>query len=331
MPGLKTIYSRDGTPITDIRATVVRSSLLNDFGEGVFNVATSSIKCRREVLEYGNFIVAQNDALDDWVGIIDTPRSWKAGFVEVHCFEVPYILQYRFAPLNTSLVGTPGVRFGNLLNYANQKEDTLIRPGIVTYEGTSITEVITDSVYSQLKKMQSENNHDWTCTPVITSGKLNIIMNWLEKAGGLTDLELSQGHNVLYGDAPLEESGELINAIEALPDSQDGGQAYYYQEETAYGLREARKTYSGYSDTTALFSAAKEDILKSREPAFATPLTVINVGNTFANIKLGNIVSYKYTNVGFDASGLGMSKFVRIEGFRFDENLETCELFTGKV
>jgi hypothetical protein len=96
-------------------------------------------------------------------------------------------------------------------------------------------------------------------------------------------------------------------------------------------LREFRNTFSGTTETTALQANAKAMVGRKKSADIATPLTVVNVGSTFANIRLGNIVKYKYTNVGFDDSGLGNSQFVRIEGFRFDEALGTCELFTGKV
>jgi len=65
MPGLKTIYTRDGTPIADVKASAVRSSLLNSYGEAVFYIATTSIKCRKEIMNYGNYIVIQHDSLPD--------------------------------------------------------------------------------------------------------------------------------------------------------------------------------------------------------------------------------------------------------------------------
>lgn len=336
MPGLKTIYSRDGTPITDVKASVVRSSLLNDIGEAIFYVATSSIKCRREVLEYGNYLYIQHDSLADWVGIIDTPRPWHHGYVEVHAFEVPYILQYRLTPLNSSLEGSPGEKFAKLLAIANGREDTLIRAGTVFTGGVSSQEIVSGSVYEHIKSIRQKANHDWICTPNIDAqGRLTIVMDWLEKAGVLTDLELSQGHNILYGDTPLEESGELINVVEAISDIQGGSPIFaVYQDDVmrqTIGLREMRATFSGITESAALSSNAKQMVDMKKLSDIATPLTAVNVGSTFLNIRNGNVASYKYTDVGFDGDGLGMSQFVKLMGYRFNESDGTCELFTGKV
>ena len=155
MPGLKTIYGRDGIPIADVRAAVIRSWLLNDIGEAIFSIATSSIKCRREVLGYGNYIVVQNDFLPDWVGIIDTPRTWHNGYVEVRAFEVPLILKYRLTPLNLTISGDAGSKVEQLISIANAKAETLIRPGSIYKNGIVSDEVLTGSVYDQIKKIRS--------------------------------------------------------------------------------------------------------------------------------------------------------------------------------
>jgi hypothetical protein len=332
MPGLKTIYARDGTPITDVRAAVVRSSLLNDIGEAVFRIDTRSSKCRRDVLEFGNYIYIQHDSLPDWVGIIDTPRTWSNGFVEVHAFEVPYILQYRLSPLNITISGAPGSKISQLLNFANAQEDTLIREGTIDQSGANTDEIINDSIYSHIKKIRENSNYESLFTPRVDDfGKLTIIMDWLPRVGVETDLEFAQGHNILYGDTPLEESGELINYVEGLSDELDTGVlSAVYKEETPYGLRAVRTVFSEVVDISTLTANANSMVQNKKEPDFSTALTAVNISNTFSNIRLGNIAKYKYTNVGFSDSALGMTRRVRIMGYRFDEAAGTCELFTGK-
>jgi len=105
---------------------------------------------------------------------------------------------------------------------------------------------------------------------------------------------------------------------------------YTYTETANYGVRVLRNVFTGAS-SDALADYAKQMVKAKKDASFSTPLTVLNVGNVFENTRLGNVMKYKYTNVGFDEAGLGASQYVRIEGFRFDEVLGTCELFTGKV
>jgi hypothetical protein len=336
MGGLKTIHARDGTPITDIKAAVVRSSLLNDIGEAIFQIPTSSIKCRREVLEFGNYLYVQNDKMPDWVGIIDTPRTWRSGAVEVHAYEVPFILNYRITPLNSTINGTPGELVNQLIGIANGDEDTLIRPGSIFAGGVSAPEVLTDTVYAHIKGIQSYSNHDWICTPVIgNNGMLTIQLDWVEKSGVVTDIELSQGKNILYGDTPLDEAGELLNFVHALTDQQGENPETLTQTDAVsrarYGLRAARRDYITATASGSLITSANALLMRQKDPDISTPLTVVDKGSVFKSVRLGNIMKYKYTNVGFDNDGLGWSDYVRIMGYRFDEAANTVELFTGKI
>ena len=336
MPGLKTIYTRDGTPIADVKASAVRSSLLNSYGEAVFFIATTSIKCRKEILNYGNYIVIQHDSLPDWVGILDTPRPWHHGYVEVHAFEVPYILQYRTTPLNAMLTGTPGELFSQLLAIANGQDDTLLREGVVFSGGMVTDRQVNNSVYVHIKEIREQNNLDWACTPIVDgAGRLTVVFDLLERAGVDTDLELSQGHNILHGDMPLEESGEIINSVDAVTDGQeDGVLNFIYRDEQSIkeiGLRIVRESFSGITDLPSLASVAKAFVDKRKISSIATPLTAVNVGQTFSNIRNGNVASYRYTDVGFTDDRVGISEKVRIQGWRYDETEDTCELFTDKV
>lgn len=331
MPGIKTIYNKDGIPLTDIRTAAIRSWLLNDIGEAIFLVDTQSVKCKREYLEFGNWIVIQHNKLPDWVGMIDTPRIWHNRYVEVHAFEAPYLLKYRYSPLNETITGSPGEKFKTLLGYANGQGNTLIKPGVVSLNGASSDEIISDSVYTSIKNICTNNSKEWLCTPAIdTAGKLSINMDFVDKTGIQTDLELSQGFNVLYGDIPLEESGELLSSVEAVSDVTESGViTETYTENTTFGKRVARIQFPGITDSQALLSFAKSTVQKQKTPTINTPLTCVDVGSTFENIGLGNTIKYKYTNIGFDGDELGQTNSVRIYGFRFDEVYNTCEIFTG--
>jgi len=335
MPGLKTIYTPDGYAVADIKAAVTRSSLLNEVGEAVFAIPTSSVKCREDVLRFGNFLYCKNDSLADWVGVIDTPRTWKSGYVEVHAFEVPFLLQYRLPLLNQIVSGTPGERFTALITSANSKTDTLLRAGTVSTAGVTGTEVLTDTIYSQLKSLSTIHGFDWICSPVIdASGRLSITIDWMQKGGVETDLELSQGHNIMYGDTPLEEAGELINFVEGTSTIEGETSAQIvasYGENAPFGLREKRVAFDGITEITTLQYNCTQQVKAGINPTYGTPLTAINIGSTFRNIRLRNIARYRYNNVGFTGGGLGFTGNVRIEGYMFNEAVGTCELFTGQV
>lgn len=331
MAGIKTLFSKSGAPLTDLRASVVRSSMLNSFGDAVFNVVTMSSKCKREFLDYGNYIVVQHGSLPPWVGVIDTPRVWHSSYVEIHAYEPLFLLQYRFAPQGTTLTGTPGMKMLTLLNHANTQGETLIRAGNIYSGGVSFDEVVSDDIASQMLKIAKEHDMYILFKPVIGSnGSLTIVMDFVASVGVVTPVELKQGKNLQFGDIPFEESGELVNMIEGMTDGTDAVSTYLYTEPASYGVRAKRIVYNGVIDS-GLPDIVSKDVRNNKEPVFSTPLTVLDVGNTFANVGLGNIMAYKYSSVGFEGNGLGVSKQIRIEGYRFDELAGTCELMTRKV
>lgn len=330
MAGLKTIYNLQGLPITDFKSTAVWSSLLNDVGEAVFYIATNGIKCKRNYLEFGNYVVLQHDKLPDWVGIIDTPRIWHSGYVEVHAFELPFLLKYRLLPLGLTVNATPGDKFKSLIDHANSSFDTLLRIGDVSSGGSVVSETFTLDVFSHIKNLATDNNYEWVCSPQFDGvGRLTVKIDFSKRTNIPTGLVLQQGKNMQYGDTPLEESGELINSIEAML---EGAQtASVFSENAAYGLRQIRKTFNGVTDSSGLENNARELLRERKSPDMSTPLVAVDVGETFSKIALRNIVSYSYTNVGFSGDVLGMAQDLRIEGYRFDQSLGTCEIFAGKT
>ncbi|MBI3165168.1 MAG: hypothetical protein HYZ24_10835 [Chloroflexi bacterium] len=333
--GLKTIYDRNGAPLTDIRARCTRSSLLNDYGQATFEIGYDDPKYRLEYLEYGNYILIRHRNLPPWLGMIDTPRSRKRGYVQVTAYEVNLLLEYRFAPLNTVIEGTPGSKAVELLRLANAQEGTIIRPGAIFSGGVSTDQKANDSVLSHLRSLAKENGHDWTITPKEdVTGKVYAELNWLEKAGESTQLVLAQGINLTYGEVALEETGELINHVEAVVDvdasTEIGTQSQFYFEDTSYGKRAVREVLNGSIDSAGLLTMAEQKVKANKKPQLSTPLGVADVNGEFSEIRLGNVATYKFPKVEFpDEMNLGV-RSLRIIGYRFDERTNICELTVGE-
>lgn len=333
MPGRKTIYSRHGYPLTDIRASVVRSWLLKDIGQASFSVITDSPKCRLEYLEYGNYVVFQHDKLPAWVGMIDPPRSWGNGYVTVNAYEPAILLKYRYPAVNLKFTGTPGEKLAMLINAANEFEDTLIEIGENISGGEATDEEFSDSVYAHINDLCGRYAIDWKTYPVIGSDrKLKIKMDFRSTVGVDTGVELTQGRHIMYGDTPLEESGELINSFQALLSTNDNQNTYAeFTSPMPYGLRMGRSSYSGELDSADLLAIAQSMVSKSKDPVISAPLTVVDSGNVFYHLDIGNRMKYSFRKVGFGNAGVGTSRNIRIAGMRFDESIGTCELFTENV
>lgn len=332
MPGFKTIYSKEGFPLADFRSAVTRSWLLEDIGEAVFYIPVSSSKCKLEYLEFGNFVRVQHGDLPEWVGIIDTPRIWRNGYVEVHAFEPAYLLQYRYPPIDFTVTGTPGEKFSALLDQANTQFLTSIVEGNVSELGSSTEEKFSLNIYKHIHDLCYRFAMEWRTYPIIdTNGRLSVHMDFVSRVGIDTDAELIQGKNILYGDAPYEESGELVNYIDAMTEETDAPATLVsYGVPMPYGFRMKRDTFFGVL-ADSLPELAVNSVAKTRSASISAPLTVANVNGLFSNINVGNTLSYRYNNIGFNNGGLGVSNRIRIAGFRFDEVMGTCELFTENI
>jgi hypothetical protein len=329
MGGLKTLYAKDGTPLADIRTSATRSWILKGVGEAVVYVPTSNTKCRQEYLEYGNYIVIKHDQLPDWVGVIDTPRVWHNGYVEVRAYEPAFLFNYRFAPLKWEYTGTPGEKIIALIDQANIPFDTLIRPGLISLNGDALKERMESRISVHIAGLCKRYAMEWRTYPLIDANqRLSILLDFAPQIGVETDAELIQGRNILFGDSPLEESGELINYMEGMADDGAGGIAVYpYSVPTLYGLRMKREKFTGIT-VDALKTLTENAVESKKQPSISAPLTVANVGGLFGNINVGNTLKYIYKNIGFNNGSLGAEYRVRIAGFRYDEDNDTCELFT---
>lgn len=336
MPGLKTIYSNAGIPLTDIRASVLRSWMLHNIGDGIFYIATDDPKCDPDYLAKGNFIVVENDKLPAWVGVIDAPFVWHNGYIEVHAYEPAFLLQYRFPPLGAIITGSSGDRFKQLLDFANSQGDTLIKAGNVSDAGEIAGEEnlgsSAESIFSIISNLRTNNAMEWVTYPTFTDGGiLEIMMDWIPRVGHDTGTELVQGSNLMYGDTPLEESGERINYAEAVCVQADGGViSGVYYEPQPYGIRAVRLTFTDVSDQAQLSAYARAYVEEKKKAYISTPLTAVDVGNTFNDIRLGNTLTHR-SKVGFNLDKVGILHQIRLLGFRYDESQKTCELYTSEV
>lgn len=335
MPGLKRIFSRTGVPIADVRAAnTTFSSILNGVGEASFILSTSDPKCKRSILEYGNILLIEHDSLPPWVGVIDTPRSWQKGSVVVKAYEMTHLLKYRPTSQGTTISGSSGSVAGQLVTLANSYGDTMIRLGNM-YQGPQLQIPLGDMAYDVLIEIAKQSGNDWVIRPSVGSdGVLSVYMDWLSRAGNPTQLILSDGFNLISGENPYEESGEIINEIHAYNDQQDENPLFVVERDAysvqAYGPRIKKETFTA-ADEATLRIAARNELSKTKQPAVAVPLTIVNKGSEFSLVRLGNQFTQVNASVGFSGEGLGQSLRLRIMGYRYEDSTQTCEIYAGGV
>jgi hypothetical protein len=333
MAGLVTVFSRNGTPLADLRTSVTRSWVLNGIGRAEFMLATNDPKCTRENIEFGNLVLVQHETLPDWIGVIHTPRQWFAGAVLVTAYEIIKITQWRRTPENQMLTGTAGQIFSQLIDIANSRVDTRLRSAVVSGDGTSRQETLSDSVWAHINRVRRRSNNDWLVNSGFIAGRLAANMTWRAMAGDAPLQSLVEGYNIEFPQTPLAEDGEIYNDVLGQGEATTSGERIFsnaiaQDSISRFGLREIKKLFDGNSEQATLDTNTMAEAARVSRPIATSSLVALNVGQTFAACKLGNTLNVQFRTVGFGGSGTGYTANVRIYGMRYADNTGKLEIQT---
>jgi hypothetical protein len=331
-----TIYNYRGEPLTNIKASITRSWVLGGVGEASFEIAYTDPKCQQEYLEYGNFVLVEHDTLPPWVGVIDTPRQWTNSSVQVKAYEAAKVLQWRRTQAGQLLTGSAGSLFTQLINIANAAGDTRIRIGSIYSDSTSRQERLSDNVYQHVLNLRARTGNDFQFTPASDDGKLIIVADWLSRDGEAAVIPLVEGKNIESNDALLSEEGTIINDLIGYGDASTTGSrltSKYYDETSAsrYGLRQAFTTFSGNIVQGTLDANTKNTIIANRNAQRILGIKALDVGATFANLRIGNTLQLVMKSVGFVQGERGYQATVRIVGMKYSSTIGTVELVVKEI
>jgi hypothetical protein len=333
--GRITMYDNDGTPLTDLRASVTRSWVLNGVGQADFGIAYYDVKCVRRYLEYGNLVKIEHTDLPDWVGVISPPRQWQGNYLTVRAYEMGWLLKYRRTSASMKIGGTAGEMANRLLNIANEDYDTRIRAGRIYGGGTDRGETLGDSIYSHLDRVRERSGHEWYIYPSTEDGRLVGVMDWMLEAGKDVQAVMLTAKNTERGSYILNEDGEIINDLVGYGEANTEGSRIVSRDidlvsSARYGRRQASKTFSGNREPATLRENVQAELAKRANPTTVFQAIVLNVGNIFRFLRLGNRLNVQISGVGFSDSGLGYRGTIRIVGMRYSDQKDRVELVTSQ-
>lgn len=323
------IFKRDGSAIAEFRANVPRSWVIGTEGRAQFDYSTRKTDIVNEdVLQFGNWLLIENDQLPPWVGVIDTPRTWATRKVTISAYTPEHVFGWRIGPLEEVITGSAGTIFTRLINRVNQAEQTIIRAGSIWYGGPQRQETINPTLLNQNLKQLWENSHeDYAWTPRVgADGRLVVYGKWVPILGEETGALLHEGKgggNIEAVDRIMIEDGPILNSILAYGDGETWTSRPNVTVKGAgsigrYGLREVGEEFRSTQSITTLTANATAKLAEFSTPARSFQLNALNVGDTFKYISLGNILKLQLQSVGFGMGGLGFMGRVRIIGMQYD-------------
>lgn len=329
------VFDNDGTPLATMRANVTRSWVLNGMGEATFDISYMDINATRRNLEFGNLLLVEHSSLPPWVGVIDTPRSWKRNTVSVKAYDASKLWAYRRTS-GEVVYGTSGAIFRTLIKMGNRNGDTRIRPGDIYSDGIVREETMTDTIDKHVKKLAERTGSEYRLRPWLDASRnLVISAEWRKSLGKNMVGVLTEGQNVESSDNMLTEDGTIINDIQGIADASNGKKIKIVQRDlgsiSRFGVRQASKTFSGNLTDTTLKQSAIAELKRTAYAVRSLRLRALDEGGLFSLLDLGNTFGVNLFSVGFFGSGRGYTATVRIMGMKYTSNLNVVELVVSEV
>lgn len=342
------VFDRSGNLLDEIEAQVEREWLLNEYGEATWTMARTDPKCRAGLLRFGNRVMIQSNGdddsgayLPDWVGVIDTPRTWGDHDVTITAYSAEYLLTWRRGGMREMVItDTFGGIFRRIIQLANAPEDLGIREGDI-WEGGAATErtIPLENLYDAVSGLIEDSGMEWGIEHAFDSaGRLYLIANWWERRGAASNFAFEEGKNIQFSTNPLTEQDTITNDVLAYSSNMVGWNnnlTIVKQDIDSIGLYGLRQSVLSVSTNgggaSTVISAAEAELKRRRHPVKTFDLTVMGAA-TLRELALGNSYPVKQVSSGFyTAYTLGVDARARITGMNWSDADQAMRLASEEV
>lgn len=354
------IFSPSGIELAEMGVATQRSWSLTTVGRCDFTLpvydarrgAGVNPQCSPALLNYGNLLLVEhtpsknadgtfNGVLPPWVGIIMPTQEWSYGKVKLTAYAAEQVLKYRTTPMPFDATGTPGTIFKQIILWANDwnynPSAYPIQIGQIDYGGSSTTRTMKVSAMEEIQALIKDSGGDWSITPFVTSNnQLQLVANYYLSMGVNVGRILSSV-DVNNADPVYLEQGEFYNWVRGYSAAASTGNRNF-----ATAINQASLAQHGLLGTNQIFSAlggeysiAGEQAVLNATQTFlqknATPTrtvapNVLDVGNDFSFLRLGNTWGIALDTVGFTNGQLGLFGTVRITAMEYTELQNNCRI-----
>jgi hypothetical protein len=325
------VFDRFGVPLVDLDCFARRSWKLNGMGKAIFRIAKTDPRCAEVNLRFGNLVLVEHDGVGRWGGVIDPPRHWNEGEIEFTAYTPELLLKYSVL-WNPVLATdeTAGYRFEGYLyeNFEERHDREIFELGTVFKGGTTWDDVsgLQDfDCYKKLREFSDKSGQDWEFLPRFRgNGNLYFECNWHESLGSTyDDIIVEEGKHInIKGGTVFSEQGEIANQIYAYwPDDT----SYEYsnnqdaESEVFYGERWKRYSIT-FTNYAAVNDWINEKLSEMKNPRRTFNISVVNDGDIFSYLGVGNTVGLQLVNYGFTNNALGIETTVRVKSREYAEN-----------
>lgn len=310
-----------------------RSWGINSIGECRFTLPINNSKNNEINFQFGNHLVVMNDnGLPPWSGRLETPRAWgnktnKHMAVSHESFFRDRVGSYS---LPFGLLKPAGVIFEQLIQIANEDEDTLIRAGDIFSGGrlcgTIVSPIVTLS--DNIEKIIKQSGHEYEIVPVVANNRLALYGNWYARQGTDTGASLNDS-NCRIEENSLSENGPIYNKLIGVGKEQQVRNHHVAtdpQSVDRYGLRVAPYEVDAV-EGVAVEGLTEQQLLSVAYPRRAFRATASNAGGLYDLLRKGNKLQFESTEAGYGLHGvIGTQASVRIFGMAYTDDQDGVAL-----
>jgi len=324
------IFNRTGTLIYEIARPAFREWVLNDIGSANFMTKAQGME---QYVEFGNYLLIEDDKLDAWVGVITPPRPWSPKVITVNAKSAMWLFGQRVGSYTQSVSGSWGAVFSQVLGIVNAIEPTLLQIG--TYDdGISYSSVVDMSnVYTYLQRALSQAQTRLDFRPVVTDGKLKIFVDMQPTLYTPSALRLEEGLNIENNSSVLIQQGEIYNDITILGVGLDQvkftANAVDVASVAKYGRRQ--RLFSEGQSQADVDRLAVVRLAQYAFPRNTLALTTIDKGNAFLHIRAGYSGSVELKSFGYLNNGLGFHGTAFIRVLQYDDKIKKAVLVCEEI
>jgi hypothetical protein len=278
--------------------------------------------------------------LPDWTGIILAPRMWDLGYINKTAYAAEAILSARPMPFTRVERMTPKDIFIKVLEYANEFTQrygggVIVQPGVVENTGATLTYDLRLSAYEHINMLCTDAGMEWNVTGEISpQGGIILYANLYSRLGVDTGFDLTNLNSEAAAGANLmTEQGFPMNIVighsqanttadrKSSTGINDGAVA-------DYGPLGFNVVFTGLRHQGEVASAAQVHADTFGRPVRILPArTVLDEGQAYSHIAIGNTVNIKDARAGFNpAGGFGFESRARILSVKYNDMLNNAEI-----
>ncbi|MHA1962654.1 MAG: hypothetical protein ACW99U_20880 [Candidatus Thorarchaeota archaeon] len=303
------VADKTGRLIAELKPDLIQVSWrISKVGKAHFTLSSGDSKATRDILRFGNRLLIQfENGLPNWVGVMNPPRAWKFGEIEVTAYSAESLFQYRITNKSRVFTGvTAGTMYRELITEMNRREDTGITIGDLWLGGQTLS---ADFHYEDLLDIFQEHltlaGGEFNVTGDEINGYLVLFANFYERMGkDRTGTALVEGANVK--SAVLKEVGPIINSQTTVGKGTDWGDDRLTSTSLSqisideFGLRQEVSIYSSETLQSSLDIWADIALLDTLVPYNAYMLDVLDEDpGEFRAYGVGDDVTLSLPNYGF--------------------------------